>query len=938
MSDNSSLVHSEVFLKNLNSVIIVQILVLIFISVNLLLTVNFFKNEGFHSSARYILFAVTLLSDNFILLMSDILLLLTYFNIAIQVWLCVIISLVVLLDFLVTPVTLTVMTLERYVAICMPLRHAQLCSPRNTMYCILIIHGLSSAPYVVVLLSFFASASLSLYKQYQVCAGEIFILHQWQSHLKSAIHQLYFFIMYAIIVFSYVKIMKVVRTASGETKKSSWKGLKTVILHAVQLLLCLAQFWCPFIESAMLQINLNLFIVVRNESFHTSARYILFAVTLLSDNFILLMSDLLLLLTHFNIAIQVWLCVIISLVVLLDFLVTPVTLTVMTLERYVAICMPLRHAQLCSPRNTVYCILIIHGLSSAPYAFVLLSFFASASLSLYKQYQILVMIFISINLLLTVNFFRNESFHTSARYILFAVTLLSDNFILLMSDLLLLLTHFNIAIQVWLCVVISLVVLLDFLVTPVTLTVMTLERYVAICMPLRHAQLCSPRNTVYCILIIHGLSSAPYAFVLFTFFASASLSLYKQYQVCAGEIFILHQWQSHFRSAIHQLYFFIMYAIIVFSYVKIMKVVRTASGETKKSSWKGLKTVILHAVQLLLCLAQFWCPFIESTMLQINLNLFIVVRNESFHTSARYILFAVTLLSDNFILLMSDILLLLTHFNIAIQVWLCVIISLVVLLDFLVTPVTLTVMTLERYVAICMPLRHAQLCSPRNTVYCILIIHGLSSAPYAFVLLSFFASASLSLYKQYQILVMIFISINLLLTVNFFRNESFHSSARYILFAVTLLSDNFILLMSDLLLLLTHFNIAIQVWLCVIISLVVLLDFLVTPVTLTVMTLERYVAICMPLRHAQLCSPRNTVYCILIIHGLSSAPYAFVLFTFFASASLSLYKQYQVAHRFSSSHSYKAFMCSRHTEHWVDRLPQTDPAAGNGLVVKIFDI
>ncbi|KAM3616897.1 uncharacterized protein V6R79_025697 [Siganus canaliculatus] len=283
----------------------------------------------------------------------------------------------------------------------------------------------------------------------------------------------------------------------------------------------------------MIFISINLLLTLnffRNESFHTSARYILFAVTLLSDNFILLMSDILLLLTHFNIAIQVWLCVIISLVVLLDFLVTPVTLTVMTLERYVAICMPLRHAQLCSPRNTVYCILIIHGLSSAPYAFVLFTFFASASLSLYKQYQILVLIFISINLLLTVNFFRNESFHTSARYILFAVTLLSDNFILLMSDLLLVLSYFKIAIQVWLCVIISLVVLLDFLVTPVTLTVMTLERYVAICMPLRHAQLCSPRNTVYCILIIHGLSSAPYAFVLFAFFASASLSLYKQYQ------------------------------------------------------------------------------------------------------------------------------------------------------------------------------------------------------------------------------------------------------------------------------------------------------------------------------------------------------------------------------------------------------------------------
>ncbi|KAF6728142.1 hypothetical protein FQA47_022485, partial [Oryzias melastigma] len=40
----------------------------------------------------------------------------------------------------------TPMTLERYVAICMPLRHAELCSTRSTMHCILIIHGISSIP------------------------------------------------------------------------------------------------------------------------------------------------------------------------------------------------------------------------------------------------------------------------------------------------------------------------------------------------------------------------------------------------------------------------------------------------------------------------------------------------------------------------------------------------------------------------------------------------------------------------------------------------------------------------------------------------------------------------------------------------------------------------------------------------------------------------
>ncbi|XP_051253788.1 odorant receptor 131-2-like [Dicentrarchus labrax] len=274
MADNNSSAGGGVSLKQINDkVIIVQILVMIFLCINFLLIVTFFRKECFYTTARYILFAVTLLSDSFILLTSNILLIMNHFNFTIQVWLCIIISVVVLLYVIVTPVTLTAMTLERFVAICMPLRHAELCSTRSTIHCILIIHGLSSVPCIVILSAFFASASLSVYKQYKVCSVEMFMLYRWHDHLRSAVSQFYFLIMCIIIVFSYVKIMKVAKAASGENKKSTWKGLRTVILHGFQLLLCLIQLWCPLIEAAVFQIDLMLFINVRY------ATYILFSVT-----------------------------------------------------------------------------------------------------------------------------------------------------------------------------------------------------------------------------------------------------------------------------------------------------------------------------------------------------------------------------------------------------------------------------------------------------------------------------------------------------------------------------------------------------------------------------------------------------------------------------------------------------------------------------------
>ncbi|XP_029374345.1 odorant receptor 131-2-like [Echeneis naucrates] len=264
MKDNTSLVGGKVLLRQINDrVLIVQMLVMVFLCINLLLISMFFKNESFYTTTRYILFAVNLLSDSFLLVVSDILLILVFFNLTFQVWLCVIICFVLIVYTTVTPVTLTAMTLERYVAVCMPLRHGEICSTRNTINCILIIHALSSVPSIFIFSAIFGSASVHFYQHYNVCSVEIFILFRWQDNLRSAVYQIFFLIMCIIIVFCYVKIMKVAKAASGKDKRSSRKGLRTVALHGFQLLLCLIQLLCPFIETAIFAINLKLFIDVR---------------------------------------------------------------------------------------------------------------------------------------------------------------------------------------------------------------------------------------------------------------------------------------------------------------------------------------------------------------------------------------------------------------------------------------------------------------------------------------------------------------------------------------------------------------------------------------------------------------------------------------------------------------------------------------------------
>ncbi|XP_066556360.1 odorant receptor 131-2-like [Amia ocellicauda] len=131
------------------------------------------------------------------------------------------------------------------------------------MSCILIILALASIPSLINIMIFMSSVPLCFYTQLHFCNAEMLIRHQWQAYLRSSPSQLYFLFMTIIIAFTYVKVWAAAKAASMDNTKSMSKGHRTVILHAVQLLLCLIEMWCPFIETAVYEIDMNLFIHLR---------------------------------------------------------------------------------------------------------------------------------------------------------------------------------------------------------------------------------------------------------------------------------------------------------------------------------------------------------------------------------------------------------------------------------------------------------------------------------------------------------------------------------------------------------------------------------------------------------------------------------------------------------------------------------------------------
>lgn len=246
--------------------LIVNVVVGVLLYVNGLMIFTFLKKETFRDT-RYILFAQTLFADTAYMLLTDLTLMGLFYKYPVHIIPCCITCTFMSFLTVCTPMTLVAMCLERYVAICLPLRHASISTPKNTFIGLLIICGVSFLLPLFILIASFAYLSPSARFSYVLCTVEIMLQVKWLADMRAATLQLLFIILLCIIVSTYIKIMIAARSASSENKKSSNKGLKTVLLHGIQLILCMAQLITPYIEMPLWEVDAMIFVNVRYSNY-----------------------------------------------------------------------------------------------------------------------------------------------------------------------------------------------------------------------------------------------------------------------------------------------------------------------------------------------------------------------------------------------------------------------------------------------------------------------------------------------------------------------------------------------------------------------------------------------------------------------------------------------------------------------------------------------
>ncbi|XP_063058242.1 odorant receptor 131-2-like [Engraulis encrasicolus] len=239
---------------------------LLFVYINSIMFHTLLSKPVFRELPRYVLFAHMLCNDSAQLLVSMTLYLLTMHLQAIPKVLCAFILLLATATFRNAALNLAVMSLERYVAICFPLRHSEIVDQKSAGVSIGVIWFLSALNVVIDIIYALMVNPVS-FKNPMLCSRERFIFSKWQVDMFQAFNSFYFVAVTCILIFTYINVVLAARSASSK-KDSAKKAQQTILLHFGQLVLCVNSFIYGTIERALyMGSSLELFFHLRYLNF-----------------------------------------------------------------------------------------------------------------------------------------------------------------------------------------------------------------------------------------------------------------------------------------------------------------------------------------------------------------------------------------------------------------------------------------------------------------------------------------------------------------------------------------------------------------------------------------------------------------------------------------------------------------------------------------------
>ncbi|OCT93377.1 odorant receptor 131-2 [Xenopus laevis] len=207
----------------------------------------YFSTPHLRETLRCVFFAHMLVSDTLYFLVALFLLLSSIYAFQMPIPFCLAIQTLATATYRVTPYNLAVMSIEQYIAICFPLRHGAFSTDRNSNVAIAIMWVVGLIPNAAEFIAMSPVVTKDFFLHSAICNRAVIVLHPVQDTIQSFSYIVTFVLVALVIVYTYIKVMLVAQKITSKQMAASKAG-KTVMLHALQLFLCMNAFLASLTE------------------------------------------------------------------------------------------------------------------------------------------------------------------------------------------------------------------------------------------------------------------------------------------------------------------------------------------------------------------------------------------------------------------------------------------------------------------------------------------------------------------------------------------------------------------------------------------------------------------------------------------------------------------------------------------------------------------
>uniref|UniRef100_A0A3P9D211 Melatonin receptor type 1A-A-like n=1 Tax=Maylandia zebra TaxID=106582 RepID=A0A3P9D211_9CICH len=217
---------------------------------------------------------------------------------------------------------------------------------------------------------------------------------------------------------------------------------------------------------------------------------------------------------------------------------------------------------------------------------------------------------IYINSSLVHTFKKHEILHSNPRYILFIHLVINDMMWLFLSTLLLIISYALRIFFVPYCIILLIISIIVSHNSPLNLAGMAIECYIAVCMPLRHGQICTVKKTYILIGLIWAASALSILPDLFILLATEPLQFFHSKVRCIRDFVFRSTYSLNKRDASHIVCLVVVWLTLIYTYARIIFAAKGLTGDIKKAR----NTILLHGFQVLLLMLNYLRNIFERSL------------------------------------------------------------------------------------------------------------------------------------------------------------------------------------------------------------------------------------------------------------------------------------------------------------------------------------